>query len=110
MVWNGKIKRDLFKVLFNATRMVEIGTEKQEDGTQKPQKKQKNSIPLDDCFKEHNHTETLDKDNMWYCNKCKDFVQANKTLILHRAPRILIITLKRFKTSRSRYGSSFGFG
>lgn len=36
IVWNGKIKRDLFKVLFNATRMVEVGTEKQENGTQKP--------------------------------------------------------------------------
>jgi len=41
---------------------------------------------------------------MWYCSKCKDHVQAVKTLELFRLPRLLIITLKRFKTGKSRYG------
>ena len=65
---------------------------------------------LSSCFKAFSTEELLTGDDQWYCNKCKEFVQAKKTLILHRVPRIMIITLKRFKTSRSRYGSSFGFG
>ena len=70
----------------------------------------KSDITLADCFNEFKITETLDEDNKWYCNKCKEFVQADKTLEIHRIPRIMIVTLKRFKTSRSRFGSMFGGG
>jgi ubiquitin carboxyl-terminal hydrolase 4/11/15 len=59
---------------------------------------------LTDCLKEFKQTELLDEDNKWYCNKCKDHVQATKTLEIFRVPRILVISLKRFKTSRSKYG------
>jgi len=45
---------------------------------------------------------------MWYCNVCKDFVQAKKTLEVFRVPKLLILTLKRFKASKSRIGSLFG--
>lgn len=31
-------------------------------------------------------------------------MQATKTLEIYRVPRILIISLKRFKSSRSKYG------
>ena len=31
-------------------------------------------------------------------------MQATKTLELYRVPRVLIISLKRFETRRSRYG------
>lgn len=44
---------------------------------------------------------------MWYCSKCKEHVQATKTLEIFKVPRVLIISLKRFKTSKSKYG---GFG
>ena len=51
----------------------------------------------------------LDEDNKWYCNKCKDHVQATKTLEIYRAPPIFIINLKRFKQAKaSRYGMSMG--
>ena len=63
-----------------------------------------------DCLREFKQTELLDEDNKWYCNKCKDHVQATKTLEIFRVPRILVISLKRFKASRSKYGSSMGFG
>ena len=67
-----------------------------------------NEIQLLDCFAEFKQTETLDEDNKWYCNKCAEFVQATKSLEIFRVPKILVISLKRFKTSRSRYG--FGTG
>lgn len=50
----------------------------------------------------------MDEENKWYCNKCKDFVQATKSLEIYRLPKILVISLKRFKTSRSRYGYGMG--
>ena len=70
-------------------------------------------ITIDDCFKEFEKNEILDQDNMWYCNKCKEHVQARKKLEIYKAPPIFIINLKRFKHEKkvSRYGyggMSFG--
>ena len=31
-------------------------------------------VSLQDCLREFKQVETLDEDNMWYCNKCKEFV------------------------------------
>jgi len=65
-------------------------------------------IQIEQCLAEFKQSETLDEENKWYCNVCKEFVQATKTMEIYRVPRILIISLKRFKTSRNRYG--FGGG
>lgn len=66
------------------------------------------NIKLSDCFKAFRELETLDEDNMWYCNKCREHVQATKVLEIFRVPRILIISLKRFKQAKSKY--SWGGG
>lgn len=66
-------------------------------------------VKLTDCLKEFKQKEKLDEENMWYCNKCKEHVQAEKTLEIFKLPRIMIISLKRFKSGKSRY-SSMGFG
>lgn len=55
-------------------------------------------------MQEFKQSETLDEDNKWYCNKCKEFVQATKTLEIYRVPKVLIISFKRFKAGKSRYG------
>lgn len=70
--------------------------------------KGQDGVNIIDCLKEFKVTETLDEDNKWYCNKCKDHVIATKTMEIYRTPPILIVTFKRFKTGRSRYG--FGIG
>ena len=31
-------------------------------------------VSLQDCLRELKQVETFDEDNMWYCNKCKEFV------------------------------------
>lgn len=41
--------------------------------------------------------EKLDKDNMWYCPKCKSHKEAFKKMAIMRHPKILIVHLKRFK-------------
>ena len=67
------------------------------------------NIQLTDCLKAFKQSETLDEDNMWYCNKCKDHVQATKKLDLYKLPKYLVLVLKRFKKgsiTKSRYSFS----
>ena len=42
------------------------------------EERENSSISIDDCFNEFKKEEMLDEDNKWYCNKCKDHVQATK--------------------------------
>lgn len=57
-------------------------------------------IDLSDCLNLFQREERLDKDNSWYCNKCKQFVQALKKIEIYRANRILMLGLKRFRLGR----------
>lgn len=52
---------------------------------------------LDDCFATMQRKEQLGADNTWYCNQCKDHVQAIKQIQIFKAPPILILCLQRFK-------------
>lgn len=62
---------------------------------------------LQDCLNLFTKKEKLDKDNAWYCNKCKEHKQATKKMEIWKTPDILIIHLKRFKTSRVSSIGSF---
>jgi len=59
----------------------------------------KKCISLQDCFDNFSLEERLDKENTWYCSKCKEHRQAFKKMALHKLPEVLIIHLKRFKKS-----------
>jgi ubiquitin C-terminal hydrolase len=59
--------------------------------------KKKAGTSIYDCFKLFEEPEILGKDNAWYCPKCKDFVLAKKQMQIYKAPKILILCLKRFK-------------
>lgn len=62
-------------------------------------KAESNSSPtLYDCFEQFRQTEKLEKDNSWYCNKCKDHVEATKKIEVYRIPSVLILCLQRFKS------------
>jgi len=54
-------------------------------------------VTLNQCFQSFSRPERLDMDNMWYCSRCKEHVQALKTMKLWRLPNILVIHLKRFE-------------
>lgn len=58
----------------------------------------KPNITLNDCFLEYFKTETLDNNNLWFCDKCKNKVPAIKKISLWSLPKILVIQLKRFST------------
>jgi len=54
------------------------------------------SHQLSELFEHFTETETLSAEDAWYCSRCKEHRQANKTLQLWRLPSILVVQLKRF--------------
>jgi ubiquitin carboxyl-terminal hydrolase 8 len=52
---------------------------------------------LDDCMDLYLNEETLKGEDQWYCEKCKQHVDATKKSDLWILPPILIVHLKRFK-------------
>jgi uncharacterized UBP type Zn finger protein len=53
---------------------------------------------LNDCLEYFRQPEKLDKENSWYCNVCKDHVEATKTIEIYRTPAVLILCFQRFKS------------
>ncbi|MFS8159970.1 MAG: hypothetical protein ACMG6E_07125 [Candidatus Roizmanbacteria bacterium] len=50
------------------------------------------------CLEAYRKKGKLDKENAWYCNVCKDHVEATKQIELYNAPPILIFCFQRFKS------------
>ena len=76
---------------------------------QGPVPKDKKAFTLSDCFDLFTKPEILDEDNLWYCNKCKEHKQATKKMDIFKLPKVLILHLKRFKTSRVHSIGSYFF-
>lgn len=54
-------------------------------------------IELKDCFLNLSEEEELEQGNEWYCSNCREHKLAKKVLEIYKAPKILILHLKRFK-------------
>ncbi|KAM3133391.1 hypothetical protein pb186bvf_014552 [Paramecium bursaria] len=61
------------------------------------------TISLKDCLEFSQLPEQLANDNMWYCKTCQDHVQAYKSMKIYKAPKILMLQLKRFKASNRMF-------
>ena len=61
------------------------------------------NVSLMDCITKYGEIEQLGENDMWYCNRCKEHVQAWKKIHLYRAPPILFIHLKRFHFSSTTH-------
>mmetsp|Transcript_26361 Transcript_26361/g.34274 ORF Transcript_26361/g.34274 Transcript_26361/m.34274 type:complete len:950 (+) Transcript_26361:95-2944(+) len=59
-----------------------------------------NAMKIEECFDLFETPETLSVEDSWYCNKCKDHVQATKQMELWSTPDVLVLHLKRFSYSR----------
>lgn len=58
----------------------------------------KSSEHLKDCLNDFFKDETLNtSDNPWTCDSCNKSVPSNKMVILWKIPKVLILTIKRFK-------------
>lgn len=55
-------------------------------------------IAIEDCLAAYTAPEMLGQDSLYSCPSCKKKVRATKRLQFYSAPRILFITLKRFRT------------
>lgn len=103
LVFSKDISEIVYKSLQNAKTHPNLkvaGTEEKKEG----------AITLYDCLEEFKNSEILDEDNKWYCNKCKEHVQATKSLQIYNVPPVLVISLKRFKTGKQRYNYGGGGG
>lgn len=56
---------------------------------------------LYECFNLFSEPETLNADNAWYCNVCKEHKEATKEMKIYKASKYLILHLKRFKGGES---------
>ena len=61
---------------------------------------------LSDCLKLFSEDETLNLDNMWYCNSCKKHRLAKKQIRIFKLPIYLIIQLKKFKNTSGIFSTS----
>ena len=82
--------------------------DKSEEQKTEFQKLAKQYVNLDDCFERFRQPEQLAEDNTWYCNQCKEHVQAFKKLEIYKAPPILVLSLKRFKSSTGYFSEKYG--
>ena len=74
-----------------------------------PEDEHKNNFNLIECLKDYSKEERLDKDEKWYCPKCKDFKESTKKIDILKVPNILIIHFKRFKFTRHKRGKIRSF-
>lgn len=58
--------------------------------------------PLPKTFLNFQSPETLSGDNQWYCSKCKCHVDAIKKIEVWVLPPVLLLSLKRFTSSRRK--------
>lgn len=66
-------------------------------------------ITLEDCFQLFNIEEHLEKGNEWYCNRCKNHVNALKKLEFFYLPKIMCICLSRFEKNGNYYSKNRKF-
>ena len=101
VIWHKSLENELFDFLATASSL-KPKPKPEEEHSQASIVQKSKQVQIEDCFREFKQVETLDEDNKWFCSNCKDFVNANKTLEIYTVPKIMIISLKRFKTGRAR--------
>jgi hypothetical protein len=93
-----------------AVKMEAMGLNRCQDfpTDEKDENRTQTSNSIYDCLGLFTKTEKLEKENAWFCSTCKEHKQATKTMAIYKAPKYLIMHLKRFKTTRMyyNYGSS----
>ena len=74
------------------------------------------SIPISDktnnvydCFNLYTEYEKLDKENWWYNEKTKEYVECYKKLNFWSLPNVLIVVLKRFKKNGEKIFKNIDF-
>jgi hypothetical protein len=96
LVYVNRILRESVSTI--TSRLLGFDHHPREDRQSGSKMKVKSVQQLSDCLDYFRQTEKLEKDNSWYCNKCKDHVEATKKIELYTVPPVLIFCLQRFKS------------
>ena len=64
-------------------------------------------VTLNDCLEKFTHEEVLEDGNYWTCSKCKANVSATKHITVFTTPDVLILHLKRFKSTYDQEKKTF---
>ncbi|KAH9593074.1 Peptidase C19 [Trypanosoma melophagium] len=56
------------------------------------------TVSIEDCLTMYCREEILDSDSLYTCPSCKKSVRASKQLLFYSLPKILFITIKRFRS------------
>ena len=95
--FSGRGHYDRAKVEADEADRAGIGCGRQPAGERgKPQGK---AIELHECLDLFSREETLDSENCWYCDRCKEHREASKKLQIWSLPSVLVVHLKRFSAS-----------
>lgn len=62
-------------------------------------KSTRGAVSLAQCFNQYTTEEQLSENDPWYCASCRQHQRAHKKLELWSLPRVLVIHLKRFRSS-----------
>jgi len=66
--------------------------------TEEAKEAKEKDIDIYQCFRQFEEPETLGEENAWYCSKCKEHKRATKKMEIFKAPPIMMVHLKRFKS------------
>merc|ERR1712137_1385260 len=94
--------RELLSVTFSEESFAEHYAGPEHEEVKEQDDDDDETCELTDCLKLFITEEQLGPEDAWYCNKCKDHVQATKKFDLWKLPPLLVIHLKRF-SYRNRY-------
>ncbi|CAD8158112.1 unnamed protein product [Paramecium pentaurelia] len=91
---------DIFDHYFKTNKLeIQDNNQRNQMSSSMNSNSQQGIVSLYDCLQYSQQPEQLNAENTWYCQVCKEHVQAFKSMQIYKAPQILIFTLKRFKAS-----------
>ena len=92
-----------FVNLDNLNGFTDLTKRKASEEETKDGEKESSNVNIADCFEQFELPEQLGEDNAWYCSKCKEHQKATKKMEIYKAPPILVLHFKRFKSGTSFY-------
>lgn len=89
-----------FLVYSHYIKLEDLRMNRCQDPPNQDKPKELTKASIYECLDSFTKEEILDVENAWYCSNCKSHKQAKKKMELFKTPKVLILHLKRFKTSK----------
>jgi len=108
LIENNQTERELFfEINLNFNSFIKIEIMKlnkcQEANFEEKTPNETKFCNLQNCLDQFTKEEVLDRNNAWFCSNCKKHQEATKKIEIYKAPDLLILHLKRFKSSGGNF-------